>query len=324
MSSSRWPRKLWPLALLTRLLAGCTTTSTEPERTLSEDIQGKAVQFGQWAVGCSNLRICVAVAPVRDYSSDEDQAYIEIGIADGVAAAQNMAIARNGSSIRTLSLSEGESLLQDLAKGDGPDAVLMGDETTRFDVPRHGFADVMAALKEWRSRPPSAAASTEVVTPLPATRLENAIPPPKVVSAAERCPKGHMGTSFQAWRGIGGQTLWRAGCGDEGLNSPSFWYVAGPQGAPATEVEFEGRDGPVTLYNSWYQESTGYLRSVHYFGHWESYAEDCGIYRAYAWGAEGMKLVEQRYMPQCGTGISPSGWIITYRATILNGPDSGP
>jgi hypothetical protein len=356
MSSTRWPRKLWPLALFFRLLAGCATTSVEPQPTSAaniqgtENIQGNAVQFGQWTVGCSNLRICTTVAPVRDYSGDEGQAYIEIGVTDGIVAAQNLVIARNGRSIRSLSLFEGEALLDDLANGDGPDAALMDSRDARFDIPRQGFAEAMAAIEDWRAKPPQQLDSTDPVTPLPAFRIDNPVVPPTVRGIAKRCPEGHMGSAVQAWSLIGGSILWRASCGNEGLNSVNFWFVSGPQGAPPEMLDFadptdpeeafskwsndEKKDagmlifepGPVRVepYNSWFDERSGYLRMIHYFGHWQSFTEDCGVYRAYAFGTGRMTLVEKRYMPACSTGIGPEAWPVIYRAPVLNGPDSGP
>jgi hypothetical protein len=350
MNSTRWPRKLWPLALFFRLLAGCATSSIEPVPPSPENIQGNAVQFGQWAVGCSNLQICIVIAPVRAYSSDEEQAYVEIGVSREVAAAQNMVIARNGGSIRSLSSAEAQGVLDDLAKGDGPDAAFMADDETRFDIPRQGFAEAMAAIEGWRAMPPQQLRSTDPAAPIPATRIDNPVVPSTVRGIAKRCPKGHMGSALQAWSLIGGVTLWRASCGNEGLNSVNFWFVSGPQGAPPELLDFEDptdpeeafskwsndekqdagmllfEPGPVRVeaYNSWFDERSGYLRMVHYFGHWQNFTEDCGIYRAYAFGIGRMTLVEKRYMPACGTGIGPEGWPIIYRATTLNGPDSRP
>jgi hypothetical protein len=323
MSSSRWPRKFWPLALLTRLLAGCVATQAaqaEPDPFAS----GEVFLYGKWAVGCSNLRNCTAIVPLSEARILEPPYYLEFRYSGNFADNDGFSIMREGETVAQLTPEITDKMTQDLRNDDGPELFHLIEGDRHFDVPQDGFADMMNALEEWRKRPPPAANSTDAVTPLPAALLQNPIPPLKIVGAAKRCPKNHMGQSLQAWRGIGGQTLWKAGCGNEGVNSVSFWYVAGPQGAPATEVEFQDRDGPATLYNSWFQAETGYLRSTHYFGRWDSYQEDCGIYRAYAWAAEGMKLVEQRHMPQCGTGIGPEGWPIVYRATILNGPDSGP
>lgn len=323
MSSSRRRRKLWPLALFTGVLVGCATTQAaqaEPDPFTS----GEVFLYGKWAVGCSNLRHCTAIVPLSEASIVEPPYYLELRYSGVFADSDGFSIMREGSEIALLTPEIANKLMQDLRRADGPELIEITNKERHFAVSRDGFADVMAALEEWRKRPPSATNSTDPVTPLPAQRLENPSPPRKIADAAKRCPKGHMGQSFQAWRGISGQTLWRAGCGNEGLNAVSFWYVAGPQGAPASEVQFEDRGGPATLYNSWFDAQTGYLRATHYFGRWDSYQEDCGIYRAYAWGVGGMTLVEQRHMPQCGTGIGPEGWPVVYRAALLNGPDSGP
>jgi hypothetical protein len=323
MSSSRWSRKIWPLAVFFRLLAGCTTLDGPAVDALNLDQD--VLLYGRWAVGCDNMPVCTAIAPLNVQDGKYEPPFVRMTWAGTAADNYSFSILRAGEQLATLSPKASELLLQDLRNSEGSEYVHVADQAQHFDIPRSGFAQLIATLGEWQKRKPSAANRREVVTPLPALRLENPIPPLKILGAAKRCPKGHMGQSLQAWRGLGGQTLWRAGCGDEGLNSTSFWYVAGPQGDPATEVVFADRDGqPVTLYNSWFDEKSGYLRSAHYFGHWESYTEDCGIYRSYSWGVEGMKLVEQRLMPQCGTGIGPDGWIVTYRATVLNGPDSGP
>lgn len=323
MSSSRWPRKMWPLAVLFRLLAGCAVFDGAAVDALN--VEKDVLLYGQWAVGCNNLKTCTAIAPLDASDEGDDTPYVQMTWAGGKADGYAFSIRRRDEQIAILSPEAGNKLQQELQQSEGPDFVHVLESGRHFDIPRSGYTNVIATLQAWRTRSPSTTAKFDVVTPLPAVRLEKLIPPSKILLAAKRCPDGHMGQSTQAWRGIGGQTLWRAGCGNEGLNAISFWFVAGPQGAPATEVVFQDHDGqPVTLYNSWFDEKSGYLRSEHYFGHWQSFTEDCGIYHNYSWGVEGMKLVEERLMPQCGTGIGPEGWIVTYRATVLNGPDSGP
>lgn len=323
MSSSNWHRKLWPVALLAPLFAGCAVLygPTVDAPTLEDDV----LIHGQWTVGCSNLRSCSATAILSEPSRIDAPYYLQILYSGAFSDSDGFAVMREGKVVAHLSSDASDKLLQELQKSDGPDAVPIVEGGRRFNVPRSGFAQILVALDAWRLRSPRAASDGDIVTPLPAIRLDNPVPPLKVIDAIKRCPKGHIGQSLQAWRGISGQTLWKVGCGNEGLNSASFWLVGGPQGAPASEVPFQDLDGrPVTPYNSWFDESSGYLRSTHYFSHYESFAEDCGIYRAYAWAAEGMKLVEQREMPQCGTGIGPEGWVTTYRAVVFSGPDSGP
>ncbi|RDV07270.1 hypothetical protein DXH95_07870 [Sphingorhabdus pulchriflava] len=313
MSSNPWPLK----TLLAALLAGCTVLDgpAVDALTLDDDV----LIYGQWTVGCSNLRRCTAIVPLSEPSRIDAPYYLQMRYSGMFSDSDGFSVMRDGKVVATLSSEASDWLLQDLRKSDGSDSIRIVENDLRFDVPRSGFAQVIAALEAWRLRSPQTSSNPDIVTPLPAMQLDNPTPPLKVVGAAKRCPKGHMGQSLQAWRGIGGQTLWKAGCGNEGLNSASFWYLAGPQGAPAMEIQFEDRDGPVTLYNSWFEASNGYLHSTYYFGHFESYTEDCGIYRAYVWAVEGMKLVEQREMPKCGTGIGPEGWITTYRAAIIGG-----
>ena len=178
----------------------------------------------------------------------------------------------------------------------------------------------MKILARWRALPPHQLASNDIVTPFPAVRIDDPGIPHLVINAAKRCPKGHMGQSLQAWRSASGTLLWRAGCGNEGLNSISFWFTSGPDDSRPDPVTFEDEGQSVTPYNSWFQDSSGYLRTTQYFGS----NEDCGVYRAFAWGEDGMKLAEKRSMPVCGTGIGPKDWIATDRAVIFNGADPGP
>lgn len=319
-------RRFWSWLIGLAMLAGCAAqpgAATAPWRS-DADLAGDVVLFGKWAVGCNNLRSCTAIAPLTESDRLNPPFYVQLTDSGHFTDSARIAIMREGELVAVLSASEQERLIADLRQVKGSEAVMFEVGGARYAVPRSGFGEVLAAIGEWCMRPHSAVSSTAVFTPLPAARIEGIAPPAAIRLAAKRCPKGHMGSSFQAWRGLGGHMLWRAGCGNEGLNSVSFWYVAGPQGAPPTPVPFERLDPLAKLYNSWFEESTGYLRTVHYFGRWDSYNEDCGIYRVYAWGMAGMKLVEQRFMPQCGTGIGPSGWISTYRATVLNGPDPKP
>jgi hypothetical protein len=322
MSSSRWPRKLWPLALFFRMLAGFAT----PEEPLANtrSIEGDALSFGNWAVGCDNLRVCTAIAFIQDGDAPEGAIYVQMTFTDKIADAQTIAIMRDGKMLDGLSPLVAHRLTEELLDGSEADAVYRSENSARFGIPRTGFKQVVEVLGKWRAMPPRQLMPTDPITSLPAVPIDNPVVHPNLSTIAERCPEGHLGTSMQAWELLSGNTLWRAGCGDEGLNTVSFWFVSGPQGAPPVEIKFEDSDNRVEPFNSWFDAATGYLRTTHYFGRWDSYQEDCGIYRAYAFGPGGMKLVEKRFMPNCGTGIGPEGWITTFRATTFNGRDSGP
>lgn len=323
MSSNRWPRKLWPLAVFFRLLAGCATTETPPSDPPSAEmvqIDGDVEEFGQWYLGCSNLGNCTAIARVREYDAGLEAVHIRFSFDSDIKKRPAITIVREGELIQNLDAVAAQSLTDSLRTGDTDDVPFISKTGIRLDVPREGFLAAMVALSAWQDRPQKPKVAAELIIPIPATRIENVGDPSAFTHIAKRCPKGHMGESLQGWRGMGGSLLWRAGCGNEGLNLVSFWFLSGPQGAPPELVDFSDADGSVHPFNSWFQDSSGYLRMIHYFGG----QEDCGVYRVYAWDVGGMKLVEKRLMPICGTGIGPKGWITTYRATILNGSDSGP
>lgn len=324
MSKGRWPRKLWPLALLFRILAGCASSEAAEPMDDAVRVQGDVLLYGEWAVGCDNLGTCRAVALLRESDSGEPPVHIQMTFTDQISDAQSIQIWRGSEMLEGLSQLAAHKLQEQLLDTSGSDVVHVYSKAMHYDVPRKGFADVSGLLAQWRALPPQQLNSTAAITPIPAARIDKPVIHPALRGIAKRCPKGHMGSSMQAWRLISGATLWRAACGDEGLNPISFWAVSGPQGAPPSFITFEDGDTDVRPFNSWFDDSSGYLRMVHYYGHWQSFTEDCGMYRAYAWGKGEMKLLEKRYMPTCGTGIGPEGWIITYRAPVLNGPDSGP
>ncbi len=329
MSNGNSLGRLMSFVLAIGLLAGCATANeqtTPPiiEKSLAEQLQGNAVSFGDWVIGCGNLGTCTAIVAVREYSAGLEQASLRIILPRDAADAPRVAIVRSGEVIEDVSPEAAIRLIFALHDGGDADAVHVSAKSVRYDVSGKGFAAAMSALAQWRALPAQQVNSTEGITSFPALRIEKPVVHPDLTNFEARCPEGHMGSSLQAWGLIGGATLWRAACGDEGLNPVSFWLISGPQGAPPEPVKFEDQAQTARAYNSWFDDSTGYLRMVHYFGHWESYSEDCGIYRAYAFGIGGMKLVEKRYMPTCGTGIGPEDWVITYRAAVFNGPDSGP
>lgn len=309
------------------LLLGLTVPELGEAKALHRDhhfLRGEVRQFGDWLAGCSNQRTCIAIVPIGDDDGTTRRTYVQLTFAGNSPDATGFAVMRSGAPLATYSQAAAARFSRDLRSEGGADSVRIVASNQEYAVPRKGFADLARALAQWWSRLPLVATGHDTVIALPAVRLDNPIPPLKVAGAARKCPVAVFGQSLQAWRGIDGSILWRVGCGSEGLNPASFWYMAGPQGAPAIEVRFEGRDDPVPLSNSWFSAETGYLHSTHYFGYFESFTDDCGIYRAYAWGIAGIRLAEQREMPLCGTGIGPEGWIPTYRATVPAGTEVRP
>lgn len=317
MPSANLHRKLLLLAVV--LANYMSSNSPEPDNEAAH-IQGNVVRYGQWVLGCSNQRVCVAAAALRKKHASDSPAHMRIVFQVDIADPQSIAIARNGEQIEALSPRAVHLLTKELRKPFLSDAIYQSDEAKRYAVPRDGFAGVMKVLTKWRAMTPQQLPPSDIVTPFPAELIDDPGVPPMLANVAKRCPKGHMGQSLQAWRGAGGAMLWRAGCGNEGLNSISFWFTTQPKGGSPESVMFVDGDDVVTPYNSWFQDSSGYLRMTHYFGEYE----DCGVYRAYFWGPRGMKPVETRVMPFCGTGIGPKDWIETYKTVVLNGPDSGP
>lgn len=311
------------VALIVALASPCSIGATTKPLRDDVNLRGEVRQFGRWAVGCSNLRRCAAIVPLGEPSVLDPPHYLHISFSGASGEGEDTSLMLEGRTIRAFSTETAQQLTQDLLKPVGPEAVDLTVGDQQFAVPRDGFAQVMLALEAWSRRPSVATMSPATVTPLPASRLQRLVPPPKLIGASKRCPENRTGRLSEAWRGANGQVLWHATCDNEGLNLIGVWHLTNRQRA-AADLRFDGRKSPIMLYNSWFEADTGYLRSTHYFGRHDSYQEDCGVYRAYAWGRDGVKLVEQRSMPQCGTGIGPEGWIVVYRAAILNGPDSGP
>jgi hypothetical protein len=322
VSSGRLGRGIWGAALLVRLLASCTTTDGCGKCV--QPLDGDVVTYGKWSVGCSNLGSCSAIAPTSAGDGGAQPTHIRMN-ATRAAATPQIEFVREGDVLERLPADTTERLVADLVAEGRPDTITLSIAGSAHAVPRDGFASVLGAIAAWRAMPSQGVVATDPVTALPAVPVTGIMPPLRVAAAPRRCPVAAMGQSLEAWRGIGGQTLWKVGCGDEGLNAASFWYVAGPQGAPATEVVFEDSDGPLTLLNASFDPASGYLRSTHYFGgHLTLGPKDCGVYRVYAWAAEGMKLIEKRVLPTCGMDIWPEDWILVFRAPLLDGPDSGP
>jgi len=310
-------RRLLPLAL--GLIAACAGAE-KPLQLEAASIDGTAQRAGQWVVGCSNQRTCTALASLGE------GAHIAAVFTADIADPQSVAIVREGAEVEVFSPLGVHRLTQALLQPDQADKVSFSEAGPLYEVPQAGFAKAMELMAKWRRNLPAPDRSRiDTVIPLPAPLIHNIATHPLLADVVKLCPEGHMGESQQAWRGFAGRVLWRAGCGDEGLNPVSFWFIAGPQGAPPEPVVFEDGQSAATAYNSWFDEKTGYLRMTHYFGGHVIYRhEDCGIYRVYGWGVGGMELVERRFMPICGTGIGPESWITTYRATVFNAPDSGP
>ena len=303
------------------MLAACETSNVPQPEGDTAHIQGDVIRYGQWALGCSNQRVCTAVAPLHnDQSGDAPPSHMRVIFQVDIADPQSITVVRDGEQLDALSPLAMHQLSKELQKNMPSDAIYTTDKSVRYSVPRDGFTKVMNVLARWRALPPQQLASTDVITPFPALHIDDPGIPPLVVNAAKRCPKGHMGQSLQAWRSAGGALLWRTGCGNEGLNSVSFWFTSGPDDFRPDPVTFEDGGQSVTPYNSWFQDSSGYLRTTQYFGS----NEDCGVYRAFAWNEDGMKLAEKRSMPICGTGIGPKDWITTDRAVIFNGTDPVP
>lgn len=325
MTRSHHAHRYWLAALMALMFAGWAMAAPPSPAADAAMVQGKVVRLGKWFVGCDNLGSCSAITPLGDPSILEETPYLLMIFTRDIADAQTVAIMRGDAMIDGFSPLAAHRLTEDLLNARRVGPVYLSDYPQRYAVPREGFPAVMRALAQWRATLPQHLRPAEAVTPVPAPRIDNPVVHPALANSAERCPSGHMGTSLQAWRGLGGSTLWRAGCGTEGLNSVSFWFVSGPQGNPPAPIRFEDHGSPAQAFNSWFDEATGYLRMTHYFGRWDSLAEDCGIYRAYGWGFGEMKLAERRFMPDCGTGIGPEGWITTYRSAVINNaPDSGP
>lgn len=322
MNSALAPMRMGFAAMLFGLLASCTTL--DRARASQWQINGHVEQRGEWALGCNNLRICTAIARIGNNEPGDEPVLIRMTFLGNNPDVHRIAIVRGSKELEALPPAGAAELIARLLKPGGPETIETGSNAMFYRVPRSGFDQIYGALQKRTGMPAQQTKSTQVVMPLPAVRIENPAVPPLLAGVAKGCPDGHLGESFQAWRGIGGSLLWRVGCGNEGLNSVSFWAVSGPQGAPPEMVRFEDGDGPAQAFNSWFDASRGLVYMTHYFGHWQSFNEDCGIYRAYAWGAHGMQLVEKRMMPFCGTGLGPEDWITTYQATVLAGGHTQP
>lgn len=283
-------------------------------------LDGVTLRFGSWALGCSNLRVCTAIAPVREAGNGDQAAHVRLTFTAIKAQPHAAAIVREEEPAEDLSAEAAQSLVRDLLNPLTHSATYASPRGDRFAVPRDGFAALTQALSLWRAAPPQQLRSLETVTPLPARPLRDAQVPPVVAKAGRLCPKNHSAAPPQAWQGAGGTQLWQVHCANEGTNSISLWFYSSAPGATTEPIRFEDRDGPAEALNSQLDAETGTLHMVHYFGGQYIYRhEDCGIYRSYGWTEKGLKLIEKRFMPFCGTGIAAEDWIITYQAALLNG-----
>lgn len=283
------------------------------------------MRHGSWVVGCSNLRVCNAIAPVTDFENGDAPAHIRLTFTSDKAQPRAAALLREDGPAEELPTEAVQVLVRDLLDPQTGPATFVSRHGNRFAVPRDGFAGLTQALALWRASPPQQLRSLETVTPLPARLLRDAQVPPVVVGASMLCPENHSGLPPQGWQGAGGARLWQVHCANEGINSISFWFHSSAPGAPIEPIHFEGRDGPAQAFNSQLDAESGTLHLVHYFGGQQIYRhEDCGIYRSYGWTVKGLKLIETRFMPVCGTRLDPEDWIVTYQATMLIGSGHKP
>lgn len=305
-------------AALALLLGGGCVWSTPVNTARAQNIDGDVAQFGAWQLGCDNWRICTAIAPVRAQPGGGHPAAIRLTFSARIADPQSVEIWRDDAPDLTLSPRAAFDLMQDLLARSGGELTYRYDDATSFGVPRDGFGAAATALARWRDmvpRTPLAAARNVAITPF--ARLDRPVPPAALADAHSRCPNGHMDESLQAWAATDGRILWRVGCGDEGLNPGSFWFVQPRPDRPPEPVFFDDRPGSDFAHNSWYDEASGLLRMTHYFGgHLAGGYDDCGVRRVYGWTAAGMELVERQALPSCGTGLAPEDWIRTYRLTV--------
>lgn len=312
-------RKMGVFELIARLLTGCAAGHAPARPSDVQRVDGQTAQFGQWAVGCSNLGSCTALAAVRSETDGNVRVYIRIIFLNQSQNPHSIIIHSNGAPIARFGSIEATKLTQDLI-GSVDAAVLLPVFEANYRVPTTGFGEAIDAIKSWQLLPPKSPSDTPVITPFPGQIIDETPLPNWIAGTAENCPDGQIGDETKLWRGVGGSLLWRIACANEGLNVPSVWYYANGPIAQPTPIQFLDGNRPITPFNSDFEAENGLLTMTHYFGGQYSYSfEDCGIYRAYGWTTEGLKLVETRSMPFCGTGIDPDNWITTFHATLLIG-----
>lgn len=315
---------LSPALFFLVLLAACSAVQAKSRRP-DHRLDGVALRFGSWVVGCSNLRVCAAIAPVREFENGDQPAHVRLTFTADKAQPHAAAIVREDGPVEELSAEAAHRLARDLLDPQFDPATLVSTGGSRFAVPRDGFAGLTQALALWRAAPPQQMRPFDTVTPLPARPLRDAEVPPVVSRAGKLCPDNHSGVAPLAWQGAGGARLWQVHCANEGLNSVSFWFYSSTPGAAIEAIRFEDRDGPAQAFNSQFDAESGTLHMVHYFGGQYIYRhEDCGVYRSYGWTVKGLKLIEKRFMPVCGTRIDSEDWIVIYQATMLIGSGRRP
>jgi hypothetical protein len=316
------PRLAYPLCLLgfwAGLAAGAKPLDD------AQRLQGSVLRYGNWALGCSNFRVCNAIVPVTEFENGDAPAHVRLTFTADKAQPHAASLLRADGPAEELSAEAAQSLARDLLDPQTGPATFVSRHGNRFVVPRDGFAALTQALAFWRRAPLPQLRAFDPVTPLPARLLLNASMPPVVAKAGKLCPENHSGLPPRAWLGAGGARLWQVHCANEGTNSISFWFYSSAPGAAITPIRFADRDGPAQAYNSQLDAETGTLHMVHYFGGQQIYRhEDCGIARSYGWTVKGLKLIETRYMPFCGTKLDPEDWIVTYQATMLIGSGRKP
>jgi|GEM_PF-5103200 hypothetical protein len=312
-------RNIGALEIVARLLAGCAAHFTPTQNTEVEQIDGGAMQFGQWVAGCSNLGTCTALA-ILDNKPDEDEpTIVRVTFAKQFKCSVIITIQLDASSITRLSDNAACDLKRNLLAESETGTAALTENSINYEVPREGFSKLNAAIEHWQGIQPQGVSNVFVVTPFAAQPINEFTPPRWISEAAENCPNGKLSGALRAWRGVNGSLLWQARCDGEGLNTLSDWYYSSNSSAVATRVIFPSSKGSATPHNSELDSENGLLTMTHYFGGQYSYSyEDCGIYRTYGWSTDGLKLINERFMPKCGTGIDRDDWIVTFQAVVLN------
>lgn len=284
-------------------------------------LRGQVQVFGDWIVGCDNAQVCTAVVPLEAGPQLGETAYVRMIFTAAIADPQSVTFVASTGEEESLSPLAAHRLMEQLTAGDAGQAIHHRDGGAGQPISRSGFRPMIRTLASWRKTARQREAAMPAVAPVPLPRWAVRAVPSAIARAEEHCPQGHIGASIQAWGVAGGPILWRAGCGDEGLNPVSAWYLQrSPDGVPQRAV-FDDLGLSVAAYNSWYEESSGLLYMTHYFGgQFSTGFEDCGVYRAYAWTGDRLVLVEKRAMPVCGHGLMTEDWITTYRSLRVPPP----
>ncbi len=300
--------------LRTHFLPSGSTQSHPAEAPL---LDGRVERFGSWVAGCTPAGGCNALVSMGNLATSLGAVHLVLHFSRAGLVPTRGTILRDTMDAQDLSPDQLESLFADLVGSDGAGSTVLLQELA---VPHTGFAAMLAAVAQWQAGPVPPSGSASVVSPLPASPLPVVADGAELERAFKQCPQGHPGDSLQAWRLLAGPSLYRIGCGTEGLNSPSIWYTAGLQGEPPLPLVLIDGEAVAEPYNAWFESAAGYLRTTHYFGgqYINSY-EDCGIHRVFAATPQGFVLALRREMPLCGTGLHHEDWITTYRAVVFDG-----